>query len=101
MLLTLDERLKHDADGKIKILCLDMLPQFHPGTRLSHADDALNVSRCHRCSSTAKRLLTNILIECRKLLLVNVADLRPDSLPGIDDILFQQVLGNGVYLVRG
>merc|ERR1711861_88260 len=43
MLLALDERLKHNADGKVEILRLDMLSQFHPGTCLRHADDALDV----------------------------------------------------------
>mmetsp|Transcript_87559 Transcript_87559/g.283480 ORF Transcript_87559/g.283480 Transcript_87559/m.283480 type:complete len:505 (-) Transcript_87559:852-2366(-) len=69
-----------------------MLPQLDPCVGFSEPDDAVTVPRRHRSPTAPEGLLTDVLVEVGQLLLVQVCDLRVDSLARIDNVLLQQVL---------
>mmetsp|Transcript_68048 Transcript_68048/g.131390 ORF Transcript_68048/g.131390 Transcript_68048/m.131390 type:complete len:316 (-) Transcript_68048:552-1499(-) len=94
MLLTLDEGLEHNPNCIVQVLANDMLPQFHACVRLCEPDDAVNVPRRHRCTSTAEGLCADVLVEVCKLLPIDIPHFRVHPLPSIDNVLLQEVLWN-------
>jgi hypothetical protein len=91
-LLRADEAADGDRDGKVDVVCTDVVPEAHPGTRLRHTDHALEVADRDRERACCERFAAEVCVQTCDLILIDVEELRFHPFASVHDVLAKRVL---------
>lgn len=91
-LLSTNKRVDGCADSHIDVAAADKLSQVHTCTGFCHADHRLQMSDGDGVGACGKRFSSEIGIQPRELVLIEVMQLGLDSLASVLDVLSQHVL---------
>ena len=76
-----------------------MVPEVELGVRLTHSDDALDVSDGDRDSTNDVGLSSDVSVELSDLVLVDLGELWLLEPLGVDEVLLQGLLRDQIILV--
>jgi len=88
------ESLQGDTDRHVDVVFGGKLTQMHLGVGLSHPKHRLYVTHGDGHAARGHGLATQLAVHLGHLLLVHLVQLGVDLLPGVENILAQQVLWN-------
>lgn len=96
VLLGLDEGLEGDTDGQVNVIGTHMVAQVHLGVGLGHAHDALNVPDGDGDGAGGEGLAAQVGVQAAHLVHVHVGEGGVAAGAGVEDVLAEEVLGDGL-----
>jgi hypothetical protein len=97
-LLCADEGLDSSPDSEINIITSHKVAEVHLGASLGHPDHALQMTDGDWVRSSRERFTTQVGVETRHAILIELLQLGSDVVAGVHDILAQHVLWDDVLV---